>query len=44
VDKLKDLIVVGLIMSMFGSCEVSAEDGVDLEVTADFFGKYIWRG
>lgn len=43
-DKCKHLIVIGLIMSLFGGAEASAEGGIDFEVTADFFGKYIWRG
>jgi hypothetical protein len=44
VSKLKRLIVIGLVMSLFGSGEASAENRIDVEVTADYFGKYIWRG
>lgn len=43
-NKLKCLIVIGLIVLTFGSGEASAEDEIDFEVTADLFGKYIWRG
>jgi hypothetical protein len=44
VDKLKHLIVIGSIMSLFSSGGASAVDGIDFEATADFLGKYIWRG
>jgi hypothetical protein len=44
VDKLRSLIVIGLIMSLFGSGEVSAEDRIDFELTVDDVSKYIWRG
>jgi hypothetical protein len=38
------LIVICFIVSLFGSSKVSAEDRIDMEVTADYLGKYIWRG
>ena len=42
-EKLKFLIVV-LSVLLCGTGAVSADDGIDFEVTADFFSKYIWRG
>lgn len=31
-------------MLVYGTPTASAADGIDFEVTADFFSKYIWRG
>ncbi len=43
VKKLQFLIV-GLSMLACGAGEAFADSGVDFEITADFFSKYIWRG
>jgi len=42
-EKLKFLFV-GLSVLLCGTGAVSADDGIDFEVTTDFFSKYIWRG
>ena len=42
-EKLKFLIV-GLSVLLCGTGAVFADDGIDFEITADFFGKYVWRG
>ena len=43
-NKRKRLIMIGLVVSVFGSGQMCADDGVEFEITADFFSKYIWRG
>jgi len=39
-----NFLIVGLSVLLCGTGAVSADDGIDFEVTADFFSKYIWRG
>ena len=43
-EKLKCLIFGMGSMLVFGGGTVFGADGIDFEVTADFFSKYIWRG
>jgi hypothetical protein len=38
------LLIVGLGLLAFRDCDVFAEDKVNFELRADYFGKYIWRG
>ena len=42
--KKANWLTVGLIMLLCGTGTVLAEDKIEFELTADFFGKYIWRG
>ena len=37
-------LIIGFSMLACGAGEAFGESGVDFELTADFFGKYIWRG
>ena len=37
-------LIVCLYILLCGKQAVIAEDKIDFEVTADYFGKYIWRG
>ena len=37
-------LIVCLCVFMSGAQAVIAEDKIDFEITADYFGKYIWRG
>ncbi len=37
-------LIIGLSMLACGAGEAFGESGVDFEITADFFSKYIWRG
>ena len=37
-------LIVGLIMLLCGTGAVLAEDKIEFDLTADFIGKYIWRG
>ena len=37
-------LVTALSMLAFGAGAAFAEDRIDLELTADFFSKYVWRG
>ncbi len=37
-------LIIGLSMLMCETGAVFGENGIDFEITADYFGKYIWRG
>jgi len=37
-------LIIGLNMLVCGSGAVPGQSGLDFEVTADFFSKYLWRG
>jgi hypothetical protein len=44
VDKLKSVVMIGVIMLLFDSNEACAQDGIDFELTVDYVSKYVWRG
>ena len=41
-NKIKILLIVVVLLSMVASAQ--AEDKISFDVSADYFGKYIWRG
>ncbi len=44
VGKRKPLVLLALLILTCFTAHVLGADGVDLVLTADFKGKYIWRG
>jgi hypothetical protein len=44
VEKRKTLVLLALLILTCFTAHVLGADRVDFEVTADFFGKYLWRG